>query len=334
MKYSDIDFNSKTILVTGGAGFIGSNIALYLEKNYPFANVVVFDSFRSEKKFNNGNLASFGHYKNLIKFSGDIVCGNINNLNDVSQLKKYNFDYIFHLAAISDTRLYDQEIIIRTNVNSFYDILEIAKKDNATIVYASSAAVYGDASSPQIVGDENPENPYGFSKLSMDKIALRFAKANPKMNIVGLRFFNVYGKGEFYKEKTSSMVLQLGHQILDGHSPRLFEGSDKIFRDFIYIEDVIQANIKACSPIKNGTYNIGSGASRSFKEIADILQKELHTSLVTKYITNPYLGYQMHTQADISSTVKNLGFKPKFSLEDGIKDYLPEIINLHSVVIS
>ena len=103
------------------------------------------------------------------------------------------------------------------------------------------------------------------------------------------------------------MVIQLGHQILSGNAPKLFSNSDKIFRDFIYIKDVLQANIKACSAKNNGTYNIGTGIPRSFQEIADILQKEIGTNLGTKYFDNPYLDYQMHTQADISMSQRNLG---------------------------
>ena len=134
---------------------------------------------------------------------------------------------------------------------------------------------------------------------------------------------------EFYKNKTSSMVIQLGHQILDGKMPRLFEDSKKIMRDFINIEDVIQANMKACKPKKSGIYNIGTGNPRSFQDIADILQKELNTNLGTEYFPNPYENYQMHTQADISSSQENLGFEPVVSLEEGIKAYIPEIISLH-----
>ena len=329
MIYNDINFNHKTILITGGAGFIGSNLAFYFQDNYPNATVVIFDCFRSETTFANGNLQSFGHYKNLIGFNGDVLCGNIINKADLALLDDYQFDYIFHQAAISDTRVYDQEIVMKTNVNSFYDLLNIAKKDGAAMIYASSAATYGSLSSPQTVGKEHPENPYGYSKYAMDQIAYRYARENPDMTIVGLKFFNVYGPREYYKARTSSMVIQLGHQILDGKVPRLFEGSDQIFRDFIYIDDVVQANIKACNPKQNGTYNVGTSSPRSFQDIADILQTELATDLGTEYIVNPYDSYQMHTQADITTSREYLDFDPITSLEAGIKTYIPEIKRLH-----
>ena len=325
----NIDFNNKTILITGGAGFIGSNLAFYFQKNFPKSKIIIFDCFRNDEVFQNGNLKSFGHFKNLIGFNGDIICGNINNNDDLFLLNKYKFDYIFHHAAISDTRVYDQEIIMKTNVNSFYDLLKIALKDQSVMVYASSAATYGNLPSPQTEGQENPENPYGFSKYAMDKIAEKYSMQYPDLTIVGLRFFNVYGPKEFYKASTSSMVIQLGHQILDGKAPRLFNNSNKILRDFVSIHDVIQGNIKACKPLINGVYNIASGIPRSFQEVADILQKELKTNLGTEYFSNPYDGYQFHTQADISSSRKNLGFEPKVSLEEGIKDYIPEIKRLH-----
>ena len=334
MKHSKINFNNKTILITGGAGFIGSNLAFYFQENYPDSQVVVFDCFRNEETFSNGNLKSFGHFKNLINFKGEVICGNINSKSDLAILHDYKFDYIYHHAAISDTRVYDQHLIMETNVNSFYALLEIAKKNKAVMVYASSAATYGSLPSPQIEGIENPENAYGYSKLLMDQIANRFSNHNPEMIIVGLRFFNVYGSKEFYKAKTSSMVIQLGHQILEGKAPRLFENSKEILRDFIYIEDVIQANIKACSSKHNGTFNIGTGLPRSFQDIADILQKELVTNLGTDYFSNPFEGYQLSTQANISAAIESFDFKPTFSLELGIKSYLPEIKSLFGENIS
>ena len=325
MKYNDINFNNKTILITGGAGFIGSNLAFYFQEHFPDAHIVIFDCFRSENTFSNGNLQSFGHYKNLIGFHGDILCGNLNSNKDMALLKAYEFDYIFHEAAISDTRVYDQEIVMQTNVNSFYTLLDMAKETKATLIYASSAATYGSQPSPQTVGREGPENPYGFSKYAMDQIAYRYMKENPEMSIVGLKYFNVYGEREFFKDKTASTVIQFGHQILAGKTPRLFEGSDNIVRDFVYIKDVIQANIKACAAKQSGVYNVGTSKPRSFQDIADILQKELGTDYGTEYFPNPFTGYQMHTQADISTSQEFLGYAPQWELEEGIKDYIDAI---------
>jgi ADP-L-glycero-D-manno-heptose 6-epimerase len=329
--YSNINFDQKSILITGGAGFIGSNLAFYFQENFPQSRIVIFDCFRNEELFSNGNLKSFGHYKNLIGFNGEVICGNINNQDDLLLLNKYKFDYIFHHAAISDTRIYDQEIIMKTNVNAFFNILNISKKNNSTIVYASSAATYGSQPSPQTVGKELPENPYGYSKFLMDQIAHRFSNENPDISIVGLRFFNVYGPREFFKAKTASMVIQLGHQILDGKSPRLFENSNKIFRDFIYIDDVIQANIKACDFIGVGVFNVGTGLPRSFLDITNILQENFGTDFDIEYFPNPYKGYQYHTQANIVDTKKLMNFSPNFTLEKGINSYLPEILKLHKL---
>ena len=326
MKYIQTDFNNKTIVITGGAGFIGSNLAFYFQENYPKAKVIVFDKFRSEEKFSNGNLKSFGHFKNLLGFKGIIISGDITSKEDLQRLEEYDIDFIFHEAAISDTTVADQKIMIDTNVNAFKDLCDLAVKKNAAMIYASSAATYG-SSDKFSVGFEKPNNVYGFSKLMMDNLAKEYYD---KLKIIGLRYFNVYGPREYYKNKTASMVLQFGLQLLKGESAKLFEGSDKIKRDFIFVEDVIQANIKACEATKNGVYNVGTGTSRSFQEIVDILKKELNITRKDTYIPNPYIGqYQFFTEADIEDTEKYLGFTPRFSLEDGIKAYLPEIIRIY-----
>ena len=327
-------FNNSNILITGGAGFIGSNLAKYFQSNFPSSKIVIFDCFRNETLLTNGNLSSFGHYKNLLGYKGEIICGDINNQDDLKLLDEYKFDFIFHHAAISDTRVYDQNLVFSTNINSFNYFLRKTKTDNACLVYASSAATYGSMPSPQSVGFENPENPYGYSKYAMDQMAYKFMLNNPELNIVGLRFFNVYGPGEYFKNKTASMVIQLGHQILKGQKPRLFENSDQIFRDFVYIEDVIEANILSCFPKKSGVYNIGFGEPRSFKHIVDILQAELKTDLEIDYIKNPYDGYQMHTCANIESSIQNLDYQPKINLERGINKYISYIKDNYQVSLN
>lgn len=321
-----MNLDNKKILITGGAGFIGSNLAHYFDKNHKNTHVLVVDIFRNDECFSNGNLKSFGHFKNLQGFSGEIYEGDITKNKTLKIIKAYKPDIVFHEAAISDTTVSDQGIMIKTNLNAFKDLLEICEKLNAKMIYASSGATYGDAKSPQSIWEcESPKNIYGFSKLAMDYLALKYIKKG--LHVSGLRYFNVYGEREFYKNTTASMVLQFAHQILKGNAPKLFEGSDKIFRDFIYIKDVIDANIKAINA-KSGIYNVGTAKPRSFQDIADILQRELNTNYGNTYIKNPYKAYQYHTQANMSESKKHLGFEAKYSLELGIKEYLPEIKRL------
>jgi ADP-L-glycero-D-manno-heptose 6-epimerase len=336
MKYSEQNFDNKSILITGGAGFIGANLAFYFQENHPGCQIVVLDKFRSGETFSNGNLKSFGHFKNLIGFKGEVISGDINDPNTMKKLEQhYNFDYIFHEAAISDTTVLEQDLMIKTNVNAFKDLLDLALKHRANMIYASSAATYGDAPSPQKIGREAPNNAYGFSKLMMDNIAREYIAQQNSISIVGLRYFNVYGPREYFKNKTASTIIQFGHQILAGETPRLFENSDKILRDFVYIEDVVQANIKAMHPQKSGIFNIGTGKARSFQDICDTLQKEIGVDLGTEYIPNPYIGrYQFHTEADISESVKELGYQPQFGLEEGIKAYLPEIRRIYETEVA
>ncbi|MCX6076334.1 MAG: ADP-glyceromanno-heptose 6-epimerase [Campylobacterales bacterium] len=326
MRYIEDDLKDKTILITGGAGFIGSNLAFYFQNSHPEAKVVVLDSFRSGETLSNGNLKSFGHYKNLLGLKGEVISGDINDKDLLLDLEvNYKFDYIFHEAAISDTTALEQDLMIKTNVNAYKDLLNLAVAHNANMIYASSAATYGNAPSPQKVGCEAPANVYGFSKLSMDYLSREYMKKS-NISIVGLRYFNVYGAGEFFKNTTASMILQFGHQLLHGRNPRLFEHSDKILRDFIYIEDIVQANVKAMKPKESGIYNVGTGKARSFQDIVDILQSELGTSLTCEYIPNPFIGsYQFHTEADIESTKEALGYAPAYEMEDGIKAYVSEI---------
>lgn len=322
MKYTDYDFNNKTILITGGAGFIGSNVAFHIQENYPEARIVIFDAFL------------MGHFKNLRGFKGEMISGDIGNAEEMKRLEEYKFDFIFHQAAISDTTVMDQKLVTHINTNAFKDILDIAVKNGANVVYASSAGTYGNSAAPNKVGEgELPENVYGFSKLMMDNLAYRYMKENQKLSIVGLRYFNVYGPREVYKGKTASMMLQLGLQILAGKTPKLFKyGQQK--RDFVYIEDVVQANIKAAVSKKSGVFNVGSGRAREFNEVLGVLHKELDRYTEVEYIDNPWAFYQNHTEADIASAKEVLGYEPGFDIEKGIAEYAKEIKNIYEKELS
>ena len=311
------------IIVTGAAGFIGSNLAKYFSALGH--EVLGVDCFNSGAKFANGNFRAFGSYQNLLDYDGDLLCGDICDEKVIKKIAAFAPHVIYHEAAISDTTVAEQDAIMKVNIDAFKELLIVAKNTGAKLIYASSAAVYGNAASPQKVWcSESPRNAYGFSKLMMDKIATKWCKEHKKASVVGLRYFNAYGDGEFYKGRTASMILQFGLQLLQNGSARLFECSDKIYRDFIYIKDIIRANELALGA-KNGVYNVGTSTPRSFEEIVDILGRELKINPKKEYIPNPYKNaYQFHTQASL----KGLKFKPKYSLEDGIKDYAPKIIEI------
>ena len=314
------------IVITGGAGFIGSNLALSLQESN---EILAIDKMRSDERFENGNLKALGHFKNLLDFKGELFVGDICESETLQKIESFKPEIIFHQAAISDTTASNQSEVLKVNLNSFQSFIDLALKLNSKLIYASSAAVYGNAPSPQAVGfSEAPRNVYAFSKLMMDKLALKYLD---KLHIVGLRYFNVYGKNEFFKGKTASMILQFGLQILAGKNPRLFEGSDKIYRDFVYIKDVVSTNLKALES-KSGVYNVGSFKARIFQNIVDILQNELGTNYKSEYFENPYKNaYQFHTEAKKS---ESFSYESAFSLEDGIKDYLNEIKRIYKEEIN
>lgn len=319
------------ILITGGAGFIGSNLARKLKIEFPNCSVTIFDKFNTLDKNINGNYKYFGDYKNLLGLNVEIIAGDLSNESDLQKLLSKPYDIIFHQGAISDTTVLNQELVLKTNTISFRILLEYCKDYKSKLIYASSAGTYGNTKSPNVEGYfETPENIYGFSKLQMDIMARNYISNYPDMHIVGLRYFNVYGPGEIYKRKTSSMILQLAKQILDSKSVKLFKNGEQR-RDFVYIEDVIDANILAIEGL-SGVYNIGSGVSRSFNDIISIIASRMNYKININYIDNPFDFYQNNTQADLTNSFLNLKYTPKYSLEEGIDNYLNEILNYSSVV--
>jgi ADP-L-glycero-D-manno-heptose 6-epimerase len=316
------------ILITGGAGFIGSNLARRINHEYPEAEVTVFDNFSDRTLLENGNQAYLGSYENLIDFNGRIICGNVCSKNDLLELGE-DFDIVFHLAAISDTRASNENILFRNNINPLYHFIEIAERCRTHLVYASSAATYGSKSGICRIGDEKPNNPYAFSKWAMDNYILQKI-SRKRLPIAGLRYFNVYGPGESQKGNTSSAILKFYKDFARNESPTLFIGSDRIFRDFIYIEDVVSATLNAGLIGATGVFNVGSGVARSFYEVFELTRKELNLNVEARYITNPYDSstYQFFTQADLTGSVEVLQFNPIYSLELGISEYINHLNKL------
>jgi ADP-L-glycero-D-manno-heptose 6-epimerase len=316
----------KNILITGGAGFIGSSLAFEIQNRFPDYNVIIFDKFNNREKRENGNFVCFGDYKNLIGLKAEIITGDLANELDISNLLKNKFDIIFHQGAISDTTVLNQNEVLKTNSVSFKYFVSYCLANNCKLIYASSASTYGNSASPNRVEfGEIPENIYGFSKLQMDKITRAYLQSNEKLHIVGLRYFNVYGPSEVFKRRTSSMILQLAKQAIENKSVRLFKYGEQS-RDFVYVKDVVEANILAIEG-KTGIYNIGSGISRSFNDIINILEKYLNQKIQVEYFENPYSFYQNNTCAELSNSKIGLGFVPKYSLEEGMREYVNEIKN-------
>lgn len=302
-------------IVTGGAGFIGSNLALTLEQKG--AKVVIIDDFSS------------GNFENLKSFQGDLITQDI---NDVMWEKLGSCDVIFHQAALTDTTISDQKKMMFNNVEGFRKILEFAVRKQVKLVYASSAAVYGNEPAPQREsGPLNPLNIYGYSKLIGDQLAQRMAKKS-KSTIVGLRYFNVFGIGETHKRNYASMIYQLAQQMRSGRRPRIFHDGEQS-RDHIYVKDVVAANLKSAEAKKSGIVNVGTEKATTFNRLIEIINDVLGTRLAPDYFDNPYSFYQNRTQADISGLKKLTGFEPQYSVEKGIKEYLTALYQLKPLIV-
>lgn len=305
--------SSPNLIVTGGAGFIGSNLTLTLQKKFPDARLTVIDDFRS------------GDFKNLRGYRGDFVAQNLATLDWQEQFGSpgaAGFDAIFHLASITDTTLHDQFVQVHDNVESFRRILEFAKPAKTRVIYASSASTYGPAKEASVESNgAAPANIYAFSKTIMDNIAMREAKENAEWIIVGLRYFNVYGPREAHKGVPASMIYHLAQQMKAGQRPRIFkQGEQK--RDFVYVKDIVAGSIRALEAKESGVFNLGSGQARSFNDLVDILNNSLGTNFQPDYIENPHAHYQNFTQADLTRVRGALGYEPQYSLERGVTDYM------------
>jgi len=296
-------------LVTGGAGFVGSNIVRELVRRKH--EVTVLDDFSS------------GSFKNLLGFGGDISPVSICEKDRLQRLPS-GYEAIFHEAAITDTTVHDQRRMMEVNVEGFRNILDFALESGVkTVVYASSAGTYGNGKCPMVESSTpTPENVYGFSKAIMDNVARDFSAANKNLKVVGLRYFNVYGPGEYYKGKVASMMYQLYLQMKAGKRPRVFTAGEQQ-RDFVYIKDVVRANMLAMEKGRSGgVYNVATGRPEDFNKVIACLNKSMGLKLETEYFENPYNFFQNKTQADMTLSERDLGFKAEYNLERGIEDYV------------
>ncbi|MBC8495535.1 NAD-dependent epimerase/dehydratase family protein [archaeon] len=291
------------ILVTGGTGFVGSNLTEELMKQ---GHEVIITGHDAERK--------------PAGFKGKYLQPSFIGL-DWDEIGK--IDVLFHEAAINDTTLMDKKEMFRANVDSTKELFTRVIKDGCKqIVYATSTAVYGNSPAPY-KEDEGiePLNPYAESKVAVDEFAMKLAKDHPDVVIVGLRYCNVYGPGEEHKGKRASMISQLADQMRKGN-PKLFKDGEQK-RDWIYVKDVVRANIMASQANESCIVNCGSGHAVTFNFLVKTLNEVLGTEREIEYINNPYEGrYQNYTECDMSCAKKKICFVPEFDAASGIKDYL------------
>lgn len=329
----------ESFLVTGGAGFVGSNLVAALLERRPDAEVVVIDDFRT------GSTALIGEAlsrRGLGPFRGEIVASGVEEVNFHAQLDARRPRAVFHLGAITDTTLTDERLMLRINTEPFGPMARACAEFDIPLVYASSAATYG--SPPQgrartpfpVEAAGRPDNIYGLSKWLMEAEHARVSAEHRERTgrepwIVGLRYFNVYGPGERLKGKMASMAWQLGARLLSGERPRLFvDGSQA--RDQVHVDDVVECTLAAAGlgdrpDPAPGVYNAGSGVPTSFNEMLSILRRALEVPesvLPTEYFQMPASVrefYQEWTCADMSATARGLGFVPRIPPADGLRRY-------------
>ena len=308
------------IIVTGGAGFIGSNIVKGLNDRGR-EDILVVDDLKDGTKFLNLVDCEILDYLGKDDFIDRIKTGT--GFGEP-------VDAIFHEGACSATTEWDGHYMMNNNYEYSKSLLHYCLENRAAYLYASSASVYGGGSIFSESRDhESPLNVYGYSKFLFDQYVRRILPT-ASCQIAGLRYFNVYGPREQHKGSMASVAYHLSQQLDAGENPRLFDGCDgygngEQSRDFIYIGDVVDVNLWFLdNPDKSGIVNLGTGRSQSFKDVATAVIGWYGRGEI-EYIPFPdHLRgrYQSFTQADIS-LLRELGYdKPFRSVEEGVPLYM------------
>ena len=300
-------------LVTGGAGFIGSNLIRKLNQR-GIKDIIVVDNLENSSKHLNLNSLEFTDYYDKIDF-----------IKNIDILDSYNIDTIFHIGACSNTMEYDGRYMLKNNYEYSKTLCHYAINKKIKFIYASSASVYGngDKGFTENKESEYPLNVYAYSKFLFDQY-VRAIKEN-KTQITGLRFFNVFGPQENHKDKMASVIFHFHNQILSDGKIKLFEGSNNFVRDFIFVDDIVDLILHFEDNQISGIFNCGTGEPRSFFDIATIMQS-LYDGVKIDYIPFPDKlkgKYQSYTKADLSNLRDKAKYKNNFtSLEEGVKKYV------------
>ncbi len=308
------------IIVTGGAGFIGSNIVKQLNER-GYRDVVVVDDLTDGKKFRNIADCEIMDYLDKDDFLNQIESGKF----PVGQIKA-----ILHQGACSTTTEWDGRYMMQNNFEYSKKLLHCCLENTIPFIYASSAATYGGGKVfKEDMHFEKPLNVYGYSKLLFDQYVRRI-KPKAESQIVGLRYFNVYGPRENHKGSMASVAMHFNDELQQTGKVKLFSGCDGYAdgeqrRDFIFVGDVANVNLWFMdNPEKSGIFNLGTGNSGTFNQVANAVI-EWHKKGDIEYVPFPdHLkgSYQSYTQADISN-LRQAGYSDPFTtIEQGVSTYL------------
>lgn len=303
---------NKNILVTGGAGFIGSNLVKYLNENNN--SVRVLDNFSS------------GYRNNILSPSVNIIEGDVRNKNDVEKAM-HGVQIIFHLAAsVGNKRSIENPIMdAEVNVLGTLQVLEAARKVGVhKIVTSSSAGIFGELKTIPIKEDHpiEPDSPYGCTKLCEEKLCLSYSKLYD-IEVICLRYFNVYGQNQRFDAYGNVIPIFVFRMLRN--EPILIYGDGEQTRDFVHVDDVVQANIKAAEVEGiNGAFNIASGKRVTINRLVEIISK--NNKIKIEHIPERQ-GDVRHSLADISLAYNKFNYIPRIDLELGIVKYIQWVKN-------